>query len=395
MMTKTKLADLQKAALSATDAARKIAERSNPDPTTWDAQTRADYDAEMTKARDLLGQIKRGKGDLELLEEARSLATDVGMPSEADRGPDSTGHLALSGKSARALAQRIAARMTPADAMGRKALLPTGSTIVAVPMLAESPIALGRPALSLLDVLDAQARAPKYNYLRQVTRTNNAAPVADSAAKPTSVIGLEQVDAELHVVAHLSEAIPKYWLEDSAALDRFVADEMLFGLRQALEAQVFTGSGTGTNLNGLLTNSGIQVQAFATDLLTTTRRAITKLEAGGHEAGVFVLAPADWEKLELARTQTAGQLELGGPVDRAARKLWSVPVVLSLGVPAAKALLLDLSAVGLSTDNAGIETKWSENVSDDFAKNQLRARVEGRFEVDVYQPLGIVAINTA
>ncbi|WP_028479757.1 hypothetical protein [Nocardia sp. CNY236] len=63
-------------------------------------------------------------------------------------------------------------------------------------------------------------------------------------------------------------------------------------------------------------------------------------------------------------------------------------------MPTTTGLLLDLSAVGLSTDGAGIDTSWSENVGDDFAKNQFRARVEGRFEVDVRQPLGIVKIAT-
>lgn len=396
MMTKSKLAELKTSALAATTAAREIAEQ-HGDPNRWDAKTRGDYDAEMTKARNLLDQIKTGQRDLEIIEQAKGLAAEIGEPlMNGDRSPvNGDGHVALTGPAVKAMARAIATRMAPVDEHGRKALLPAGSTVTTVPMLAESPIALGRPALSLLEVLGATARAPKYTYLRQITRTNNAAPVALGATKPTSVLGLTEVDAELHVIAHISEPIPKYWLEDTTALEQFIGDELLYGLRQALEAQVIKGDSTGENLSGIVSVSGIQTQAFATDLLTTTRGAITKAETAGHEAGVFVLAPADWEKLELARTDTAGQLELGGPIDRAARKLWGVPVVLSLGLPASTGLLLDLSAVGLSTDSAGVETKWSENVSDDFSKNQLRARVEGRFEVDVTQPLGVVKIATA
>jgi len=281
------------------------------------------------------------------------------------------------------------------NGIGQKALAPTGTTVTDVPMLPESPIALGKPAQSLLDVLPVQVRAPKYTYLRQSTRTNNAAPVADGATKPTSVLSLTQVDAELRVVAHLSEPIPKYWIEDAQALEQFVADELVYGLNVALEGQALTGNGTPPNLAGITTTSGTQTQAFATDLLTTTRAAITKMETAGHEAGVFVLSPADWEKLELARTDTAGNLELGGPIDRAARKLWSVPVVLSLKLPANSAVLLDVSSVGISTDQSGVQVQWSENVSDDFSKNQIRARVEGRFQVDVFQPLGVVEIATA
>ncbi|WP_280215926.1 phage major capsid protein [Nocardia cyriacigeorgica] len=396
MMTKTKLGDLQKAALAATEAARTIAGPAEKAGRALTATEQRDYDAEMTKARELLAQIKQGKADLEVIDAAKGLAYDIGRPlADGERPAGGIGaHLALTGAAVKGVARQIATRMAPADGTGRKALLPTGSTVTDVPMVAESPFALGRPALSLLDVLTLTQRLPKYTYLRQTARTNNAAPVAMGATKPTTVLGLTEVEAELHVVAHLSEPIPKYWLSDSAALEQFVADELLFGLRQALEAQVLNGDGLGENLTGFANVSGIQTQAFATDLLTTTRAAITKAETAGHEAGTFVLSPGDWEKLELARTDTAGQLELGGPVDRAARKLWGVPVTLSLGLPASTGLLLDLSAVGLSTDGDGIDTSWSENVSDDFAKNQLRARVEGRFEVDVYKPLGVVKIAT-
>lgn len=393
MMTKTKLADLQKAAQEQVESAREIAERAQKAGRDMTGDEQRTFDEAMTKGRGLLDQIKAGKRDLDIIEAARGLASDVGQAN----GPgDPNGkHLSLTGAAVKAMARQIADRMAPANSTGRKALLPAGSTVTDVPMVAESPIALGRPALSLLDALTLRAQQPKYKYLRQNTRTNNAAPVAQGATKPTSVLGLAEIDAELHVIAHMSEPIPKYWLEDSGALELFVADELLFGLRQAIEAQVIAGDGTGENMTGLVNVSGAQTQAFATDLLTTTRSAVTKLETAGHTAGLFVLSPADWEALELARTDTAGQLELGGPVDRAARKLWGVPVAVALGLPATTGLLLDLSAVALSTDTAGIETKWSENVSDDFSKNQLRARVEGRFELDVFQPLGIAEITTA
>ncbi|TLF52020.1 HK97 family phage prohead protease [Nocardia cyriacigeorgica] len=362
---------------------------------TADEVQRVEHATAQAKALD--EPIQHAQRDAEVYNTAKSLAAEIGEPLNGrdERPADGTGaHLALTGAAAKTLARRIATQMTPQDAKGRKALLPSGSTVTDVPMVAESPFALGRVALSVLDVLTVTAQSPKYSYLRQTLRTNNAAPVADGATKPTSVLGLIEVEAALHVIAHMSEPIPKYWLADAAGLERFVADELLYGLRQALEAQVLNGDGLGDNLTGIANVTGIQTQAFATDLLTTTRAAITKVEVQGHTPGTFVLSPADWEKLELARTDTAGQLELGGPIDRAARKLWGVPVTLSLGLPASTGLLLDLSAADISTDHAGIETIWQDSHADDFAKNQLRARVEGRFEVNVTNPLGVVKIAT-
>jgi HK97 family phage major capsid protein len=87
--------------------------------------------------------------------------------------------------------------------------------------------------------------------------------------------------------------------------ERFVADELIYGLRRAVEAQVVAGSGSGANMTGILSTSGIVVQAFATNALTTVRKAITTLEANGYTPGVIALHATDWETIELL-TVTSG-----------------------------------------------------------------------------------------
>lgn len=44
---------------------------------------------------------------------------------------------------------------------------------------------------------------------------------------------------------------------------------MLHGLQVAVENQVVNGDGTAPALRGILATSGIQTQAFATDILTS------------------------------------------------------------------------------------------------------------------------------
>ena len=90
---------------------------------------------------------------------------------------------------------------------------------------------LGRVAQGLLEVLPTQAHSqPEYAYLRQTTRTNNAAVVPEGTVKPTSVYSVVRVEQSLVVVAHLSEGIPRYWLLDWVALEQFVDNELTFGL---------------------------------------------------------------------------------------------------------------------------------------------------------------------
>ncbi len=49
---------------------------------------------------------------------------------------------------------------------------------------------------------------------------------------------------------------------------------------------------------------------------------------------------------------------------------------------------------GVDHDGA-VEVKWSDMVSDDFAHNFIRCRVEGRFGVSVNQPGAVVKVATA
>jgi hypothetical protein len=104
-------------------------------------------------------------------------------------------------------------------------------------------------------------------YLRQTTRTNNAAVVAEGATKPTSVYSVTRIEQSL-AVAHLSEGIPRYWLLDSVALEQFVDNEMTFDLQLAVETKV---------LSDINASSGIQTHAYATSVLTTQRNGITTL----------------------------------------------------------------------------------------------------------------------
>ncbi|WP_138841355.1 phage major capsid protein [Rhodococcus pyridinivorans] len=305
------------------------------------------------------------------------------------------GIMDLSAKGLRGIAREATGNAVfGTTALGQKALVTAGQSITAIPMLPDV-VNTGRPPASLLDVLRSRTTAtPTWQYLRQIGRDSNAAFVAPGGVKPTSDFSTETVDNQLRVLAHISGPVDKYVLGDAPALERFLVDEMNYGIRQALEAQVVGGNGTAPNLRGLLNTSGIQTQTFETDVLTTTRAAITAVETLGLAPDLFVIHPSDWEALELLR-QSNGDLDLGHlPIDRAARRLWGVQVVVSTAPGAGNALLLDSTSVELVTDGS-ISVEWSDAVSDDFERNQKRVRVEGRFALDVFRPLGVVKIDTA
>ena len=284
---------------------------------------------------------------------------------------------------------------TPDGMLDVRALVASGSTLAPAELLNNSPVDMGEPATALLDVLPVRTvETGEYSYLRQTTRTNNAAPVAVSATKPTSVFTLTRINGTLQVVAHLSEPIHEPWLSDVRSLEQFIESEMAAGIGSALENQILNGNGTAPQLEGII-GAATGTQAYATSPLVTIRTGLAQIEAAGLKPSAVVLASADWLAIETA-TLTAGNYVLGqgtvgAPLDAIKRTVWGVPVVVSTAHTAGTAVLLSVDSVDLVTDG-GVLFVWGR-VNDDFAKNQIRARAEIRAQVEVFRPSGIIVAD--
>jgi HK97 family phage major capsid protein len=330
-------------------------------------------DAYLEKIRPINDALDQVAADDALMEKAKAFGASVGIPG-AGHNPDNSKRLSFHG-----MATRVAKQMVPG---GAKALAPSGAAVVGQEFTGD-PVALGRVATGLLDVLPVVAHAgPEFAYLRQTARTNLAAVVSEGATKPTTVLGVTRVEASLVVVAHLSEGVPRFWLLDTVALESFIDAELRFGLGVALEAKV---------LADIAATSGIQTQAYTTSVLATVRKAVTKLEVAGHVAASIVLHPSDWEGIELALASTNAVEHLSLPYDPATRRLFGVPVVTTVSATAGVGYALADQAVAVDTDTQGVGVQWSESSNaTDFAQNLIRARCEGRFATSVYSPLGVV-----
>ena len=195
-----------------------------------------------------------------------------------------------------------AAAKIPSTAPNVKALATGGSVITGQTFTAD-PVALGKPATSLLDVLLVMVQVTdQFAYLRQSVRTNNAAIVPEGSVKPTSIYTLTRVEDRLDVVAHLSEALPRFWLLDNVALEQFLSNELEYGLSLAVQAMV---------ISDVASTSGIQSQAYATSPRVTLRKSLTKLETTGYTPGFVAVNPADFEAVELSLATTTAIEHIG------------------------------------------------------------------------------------
>jgi HK97 family phage major capsid protein len=371
-MLKAKARDVLPDLARATDIAAKAAAANRP--LTRDERTT--YDAAMAKAAPVLQGLRSQRNDASITEYVRSEFGGIGGP------PNGAKHgQRLSFKN---MAAGISNRMITGE-FGQKALAPSGATVVAQGFV-EDPIALGRAATNLLDVLPVTVQSsPEYAYLRQTTRTNNAAVVDEGDTKPTSVLGLTRIEASLAVVAHLSEGFPRQWMASNGAIEAFVNSELTFGLLRAVETKVIA------DVNG---TSGIQAQAWSVSIAQTLRKALTKIEVAGLSAGAIVLHPSDFELVELALSTTNAVEHQGLPYDAARRVLFGVPIATTVSATAGVGHVIAADSVVLDTDAAGVQILWSETSNaTDFATNTIRARCESSYGTSVLSPLGVVVAD--
>jgi HK97 family phage major capsid protein len=357
--------------------ARQLAEKAESENRALTDAEQKVYDDAVRDAKSLSDAFEKQRHDTAVFAFAKELGESVG-----DTGAARTKGQRLSFKG---LGASVASKMLGSDGLGAKALAPSGAAVVAQGFTSD-PIALGRIATGLLDVLPVKVQpTAEYAFMRQTTRTNNAAVVADGAVKPTSPLGVTRVEQSLAVIAHLSEGVPRFWLLDNTALEQFIDNELRYGLGVALEAKV---------LADINATSGIQLQAYATSVLATVRKGITKLEVAGYSPSAIVLHPSDFEGIELALASTSAIEHLSLPFDAATRRLFGVPIASTVSEAAGVAHVLATDAVVVDTSSEGIGVQWSqESNSDDFSRNLIRCRAELRANTSVLSPAGVVSCD--
>jgi len=153
-------------------AARAVAEKARTESRELTADETAQIDSALTESREINEKLAAD-------DRHKNIMSQLNAQAASSAGLIGDGQRLAFGKS---MAAGIATKML-GDGLGTKTLAPSG----AVTMQQEfqpSPIALGQPANSLLSVLRLVTHdTAEFSYLRQTTRTNAAAVVAEGAQK--------------------------------------------------------------------------------------------------------------------------------------------------------------------------------------------------------------------
>lgn len=223
-------------------------------------------------------------------------------------------------------------------------------------------------------------------YPKQTTRTNNAAMVAEGAAKPESDYGFTMQTATPKVIAHwVTQSVQI--LSDAPQLQGIIDGELRYGLALKEDQQIINGSGTGENLTGLVTAA----TAYSAPITIADGNMIDQIALGILQATLsdyvpngIVLHPSDWVRLRLLKDGD-GKYLLGDPGADVAPVLFGLPVVPTTGMTADKFLIGDFQAAATLYDRWEPRVEVSTEHADYFTRNLVAVRAEERIALAIKQ----------
>ena len=265
-------------------------------------------------------------------------------------------------------------------------------------------IARQRP-ITLLDVVNtSETTSDAVEYIRLISRTNNAAVVPERDAgnfglKPEGDMSFDLQTAAVKTIAEWI-AHSRQILQDAPRLRDVIDNELRFQLLFVLENQIINGDGTGNNFTGITNTAGVQTRehqtsgrAFqATDTLADTlRRAITDISLEFYTADGIAMAPADIERLELDKATDGHYTMIYDPVQM---RIWRTPIVETQVLSAGTAIVGNWGLGATLWDRMQVDIRVSENVNDDFIRNAVRVLAELRAAFAVIRPLAFEIVDT-
>lgn len=232
-----------------------------------------------------------------------------------------------------------------------------------------------------------QTESNAIEYVRETGFTNNAAMVAEGAAKPQSDIKAALVTRNVRTIAHTAKA-SRQILDDAAMLRSHINHKLMYGLDYVEEQQLLSGDGTGQNLHGIIP----QATAFSAPITLSSPTSIDNMRLAMLQALIaefpatgHVMNPIDWAWIETLK-DTQGRYIIGDPQGMAQPRLWGLPVVQT------QAIAVDKYLTGAFRMGAQVFDRWRSRIEiateneDDFIKNLITTLCEERLVLAVYRP---------
>ncbi|MCA1800160.1 MAG: phage major capsid protein [Actinobacteria bacterium] len=233
-------------------------------------------------------------------------------------------------------------------------------------------------------------------FVREDTFTNNAGMVpeyvaTDSENKPESAISFEIVTVPVRTMAHWIP-MTRQSVADIRQIRSYVDNRLLHGLRLKEDQQILYGTGTGNEINGILTDGSIQSVTGvggAETVIDLVRKAVTKSYVAEYRPTGVIMNHEDWEDVELVKGSDEHYIWVNVTTQNGSR-LWGLPVVVTNAITQGTFLLGDFQRGSAIHDRENATLRLSDSHADFFTKNLLALLAEERIAQSIYRPNAFV-----
>ena len=242
---------------------------------------------------------------------------------------------------------------------------------------------------SLLTV--GQTNSPLIEYEQMTADTNAADGVAEGAALPQTELTFEDKTAKVIDIGHFIRA-NRNILDDAPRLASMIDGRLRYGLAYKEELQILLGSGTGNNMEGLVTAASAYAPPASVVSAVTQRTRLDVLRLALLQTIVDEYAPngivlnhLDWAVIELTK-DSEGRYIIGQPQTQIGATMWGQPVVATNAMTPDNFLTGDfaLGAELLDRQTASVEASTEDG--DNFRTRKVTVTGFQRAALPIYRP---------
>lgn len=346
----------------------------------------SDVKGQIDEALTAFNEVKTQLGDIE---------QKLVRRGQQDEGPQSAGHTFINDEGFKAFAGQTRPRgrhiveVKDITSLTTDAAGSVGS-LVQPQRVAGTSLPQRRMTIRAL-LAQGNTNSSSIEYDKEKVFTNNADVVAEGATKPQSELQYEDATAPVRTIAHWMRTSVQI-LADAPALRSIIDQRLRYGLAYKEEVQLLTGSGSGQNIEGLITAAtaySAPGSLTASTPIDVVRLMILQVALAEYPANGIVMNPIDMAAVEMLK-DTAGGYLIGDPQGTIQKRLWGLPVIETQAIGVDKALVgaFDLAAQIFDRQDATVEVSTEDQ--DNFVKNKVTIRAEERLALAIYREAALV-----
>lgn len=265
-----------------------------------------------------------------------------------------------------------------------------------------------RRRLVVADLLgqETTTRSAVTYFVESETVNGAVATVAEGAEKPLVSFGdptpvtepVRKIAAVMKESDEMVEDLP--WL--ASAID----NRGIYLVQLAEEDQLLNGSGSGTNLDGILNRDGIltgQTASGEPNVADAIFRAMTAVSTSSpFQPDGIIINPTDYQTLRLAKDSNnqyygggffSGQYGNGGVMEQP--PLWGLRTVVTPAIAAGTVLVGAFQQGASVIRRKGLTVEVANQNEDDFVYNRIAIRIEERLALAVRYPKAFCKVTVA